>query len=918
MTIDLIGRTSELEWLNEGWARAQQGIGVVALVTGEPGIGKSLLIGKFVEHCRARDDSKARQFLTAACSAAIGHNNVLQPIIDLLSDIDGSNERRSQLWRLVGKLLKETAPEWIASVPVVGPIAAASTKTIMVSSALLSSGGGERKDALMLRYVELLTTLAENAEATMLVIEDAHWMDGTSWRLLVKLQERISDKRMLIVVTYREKDLSRDPVIRLAEKKLRNDSQSRRFNLSGLSIEEIGNYLLRRYKSVLSDNLARLLFDVCRGNPLFLNHLCKLLEEEGIIVSTNGQFELTTNGGGSNGFEDLHELFRKTLIPKEVEGLLRERITKLSDDDVRMLEVASVIGRSFRSNVLATISGRRERDVLAQLRKIAEEQGIVTLVSNEDGDSTNWETYEFEHVLMQNAFYQKLTPREARIYHKDIAKLLSERETVDRSKRRETLLISYHFQKAGKWSYAAKYALDAAKTMFEDGSLAECAHHCENILNMLNRLEKNSVERNNIFIECVQLLITCSWPKSRKETVKIVALAEQAAGLANQLGNQVIYSALACRAGSLYIGLGDMARALDRFEKAVEAARASNDKLALSCALEVYGRDLSKIDLKKGMQLRREAHSIFESLPDAPQESAQARQFYRSKMLVSLGVGELDVGNFSEAIKNLTKGIEIIKQLNIQHAADIIAPPTNYLAQVYLSIGYYEVAEALLRGVIDFDQEDYDPWNGNNLGLLGKLYLEMGKKDQAAEILSVAISESESAQQADLITLVRNYCAELYICEHSSHYSQEKARSLLEANILECRKYQLYRSEVVSLALLSRLCRSEGLFDEALMHAAAAIDLVNKYGALPAVRLEEIHFNYYEALLDVGDLASASREIQKAYEILMRKASSLSDRSHRLSFLGRVEMSRIILAHAASIQSDSCLGKEDEQSPTST
>jgi class 3 adenylate cyclase/WD40 repeat protein len=81
-TEPLIGRTTELEWLEVLWQRAGAGDGVTALVHGAPGIGKSRLLAEFARRAHA---GGARVVLSVPERSQGGNERVLA----VLDDFDG-------------------------------------------------------------------------------------------------------------------------------------------------------------------------------------------------------------------------------------------------------------------------------------------------------------------------------------------------------------------------------------------------------------------------------------------------------------------------------------------------------------------------------------------------------------------------------------------------------------------------------------------------------------------------------------------------------------------------------------------------------------------------------------------------------------------------------------------------------------
>lgn len=113
-----------------------------------------------------------------------------------------------------------------------------------------------------------------------------------------------------------------------------------------------------------------------------------------------------------------------TAIPETIEALLEERIERILEEDREMLQVGAVQGKQFFSSVLANLLQQEERNVLKRLRKVMEQHNVVKVHSDTEVSILRSEVYSFEHIMLQQMLYKKLSPRERVLYHQDVAELL--------------------------------------------------------------------------------------------------------------------------------------------------------------------------------------------------------------------------------------------------------------------------------------------------------------------------------------------------------------------------------------------------------------------------------------------------------------------------------------------------------------
>jgi len=209
----LIERESQLAALHQYAREASQGQGRLVLISGEAGVGKSVLLEEFAERL-----SEAR-WLWAGCDglftpAALG------PLLDIANQIDGELLR----------LCRDEA----------------------------------KRDQL---YGALLRQLGDLQTLTVIAIEDVHWADEATLDLLSYLGRRIQHLRVLLLVTYREEALVANDPLRLTLGGLASQRATRRLSLPTLSTAGVAT--LAQGTNIDAAELHRL----TAGNPFFVTEV---------------------------------------------------------------------------------------------------------------------------------------------------------------------------------------------------------------------------------------------------------------------------------------------------------------------------------------------------------------------------------------------------------------------------------------------------------------------------------------------------------------------------------------------------------------------------------------------------------------------------------------------------------------------
>jgi DNA-binding CsgD family transcriptional regulator/tetratricopeptide (TPR) repeat protein len=209
----LIERESQLAALHQYAREASQGQGRLVLISGEAGVGKSVLVEEFAE------ELNGARWLWAGCDglftpAALG------PLLDIANQIEG------ELLRLCHAEAK--------------------------------------RDQL---YGALLRQLGDLHTPTIITIEDVHWADEATLDLLSYLGRRIQHLRVLLLVSYREEAFVANDPLRLTLGGLASQRATRRLTVPTLSTAGVAT--LAEGTRIDATELHRL----TAGNPFFVTEV---------------------------------------------------------------------------------------------------------------------------------------------------------------------------------------------------------------------------------------------------------------------------------------------------------------------------------------------------------------------------------------------------------------------------------------------------------------------------------------------------------------------------------------------------------------------------------------------------------------------------------------------------------------------
>jgi serine/threonine protein kinase/predicted ATPase len=393
-----VGRRNEWAALRTALDEAAGGRGSMLCVTGEPGLGKTILVESFLEHLSA--DGQSLSVARGRCSERLAGAEAYLPFLEALDSLLQGEHGAS-----VAQVMRLLAPTWYVQLaPLTADDASPSVALAQVSQ--------ER------RKRELGAFLHEVSRQRPLVmfLDDIHWADPSSVDLLAYLGSKCSELRLLIVLAYRSSDLLRSqhsfgPV----KLELQGRGVCREIPLPFLSREDVEGYLALTFAGhQFPEELAVVLHGRTEGNPLFMVDLLRYLRDRGVIVQNRDRWELV------RAVPD----FQREL-PESVRGMIQRKVDQLTTDDRHLLMAASVQGPEFDSAVVAQVLGREAADVEERLDVLERVHALVRRVREQTfPDRTLTLRYGFVHVLYQNALYAAIQPTRKAVWSAAAAQAL--------------------------------------------------------------------------------------------------------------------------------------------------------------------------------------------------------------------------------------------------------------------------------------------------------------------------------------------------------------------------------------------------------------------------------------------------------------------------------------------------------------
>ncbi len=424
----LFGREVELGRLRALLGEAVRGHGHVATVVGEAGIGKTRLISTLVADA-----------LSQGCRVLMGRCHESDSILSFGPWVDACRSGEvSADEEILGALHPMRRAELTRLLPEAGmaglPPASDSALPLFESVA------------------ELVEQVAAR-QPLVLVLEDVHWADEMSLRLLTFVSRRIPACMALLVTTARDEELADSSNARRTLEALTRGPQATPITLSPLSRADTV-LLVRALTRVGTDarSVARVeehIWAMSEGNPFVAVEAMRALDEKTLCESAHGAPDGST-------------------LPASVRDLVAQRLDRLSGPSQDLAAAAAVIGRRFDFSLLAFVARVDERDAAATVEEMVRHH-VLQAVGNE---------LDFTHDRVREVAYGRLLPPRRRLLHCAVAEALEAAPLADRPDERIEQLAHHalrgelrekavHYLRQAGEKAAARSALADARVWFE-------------------------------------------------------------------------------------------------------------------------------------------------------------------------------------------------------------------------------------------------------------------------------------------------------------------------------------------------------------------------------------------------------------------------------------------------------------------
>jgi DNA-binding winged helix-turn-helix (wHTH) protein/predicted ATPase len=501
----LVGRETELAQLHSWLDKALQGGRQMVFVTGEPGIGKTTLVENFVFGVQERlEESQKSKIKNQNAKVSEAQSSALNPqswswpnpqphIPDLVPWIAhgqciehyGPGEPYMPILEALGRLCRQPAgdrliellhrhaPTWLVQLPAL--------LTAPDLEALQRKTQGATRERMLRELGEAVEVLTAE-RPLVLVLEDLHWSDASTLELLALLARRREPARLLVIGTYRPADVTaQEHPLRAVKQELQLHGLCTELPLGLLSETQVAEYLEQRvgvrvHGHAPLQTLAKMIHRRTDGNPLFMVTTIDDLIGQQILSHREGQWILPDDPTAI-----------EPRVPDTLQELMERQIERLSAEERRVLEVASVVGMEFSAATVAAGLATEVEAVEEWCEGLAHQGRFVRASGTAEWpDGTVATRYSFLHALYQEVLYMRLPAGRRRRLHQRIGE--REEQAYGERVREIATELAVHFKQGHDYHKAVQYLHHAGENAVRRSANVEAITHLTTALELLNTL----------------------------------------------------------------------------------------------------------------------------------------------------------------------------------------------------------------------------------------------------------------------------------------------------------------------------------------------------------------------------------------------------------------------------------------------
>ena len=749
----LVGRAQELKIVGDAYARFRAGEGQAVFLVSEPGVGKSRLQAECDKQFREQD----MQQVSGACRSYSGCTSY-SIFIELFQGLFGVNSDD------VGMAAAQKVAAGLPLVLGLDPqtLSTEAREAIVFIGMMLGGNVSAEFDVAMgqmsaqeikvstFRAVSWLFERMAGRKPLCILLEDLHYADAASIELIAHLFKLVGTSQILLILLLRpNREHASARLLPVARKLLEHACIEVSFrHLDSAESDQLSSLLLHSER--VPESLLRLIRERSAGNPLFIEEIVRSLRTGGVVERAHsGEIRVLRDLAGVS-------------IPDSLNGMIAARVDRLPVQLKDVLNIAAVMGSTFRLELLRRVAGVPNLD--AVLDALVQEEILFESQSFPEVE------YSFRNVLIQESVYGAMLLKKRKALHAQVAALVEQLFAGKLEEQAE--LLGYHYHLAEVWDKAhvhlvasglkAKRAFANEEAVRAFARALEAAAFAPAAGMSITELQGHLSETKELMGDMAEAI------RHREEAIKATTDIKLQADALRNIGRMhekrgfkedaarvydQAFALLASHADSLEMGqlLMNQSWVLNRSRQFDDAMSTAHAALAI---FQAHGSraDMALVynnlavfcehqgDLDKALEHNLRGLQLFTELNDKRQ---------MANLYLSLGYVHNSRKEFEQALEYFSKSAALMERIGNRYGAGTALMSKG---RIYMDTDRLDLAERTLRQSLRIHHElDLKKKIVANELALAKLYLMKQQWPQARQHLAVARAEAEALDyQSDL------------------------------------------------------------------------------------------------------------------------------------------------------------------------
>lgn len=841
------GREKQLDHLQGAYEDARNGTPRVVLIAGDPGAGKTSLITEICQQARQRDRTVIIGW--GECTSGATSMEPYLPFFQALNHLLGitvggspataSVEADGRHHDAIGMLFT-VAPALIGTFVDEPALVAYAQRLSSTNPSLqeqlhriLNIRNATDISGRFDQVVRFITSLTASGPV-ILVLEDLHWASERAYALLLHLQRHLKDRQdvpLLIIGSYRLSALAHD------------DGSTRH------PLEPVINEVSRQMDTALVDLSTSIGADQGKAFVTSLVHQFSFspVDEQNIATFLFDRTEghplfavemlrwLQDSGRlkqHPNGAWELVTTAMDGEVPGKIRAVISERIERLPNHLRRVLEIASVQGNVVSIDVLSQVAGIEPNEMgsLVDNRLVKR----YRLLCERDATTINGQRihlYQFPHSLFQEFLYDSLSTRERERLHIAIAKATI--ALLGNTSHIASAPVAFHFAHAHQYREAAEHAVHAGSFAFQqmDYDLA---------LAWYQRAEEYAAKVNDTWRQCDARIGQGLSIRGCSQVDEAIRLAQEILNDARRHGYRDLEARCEDLLGQLYYDDSQFSTSAAHLQRSIAINLEIERRVELSGTEAMLSHTLYRLGAYDEALLH--AHCAWQTASDFGNEPFEA------EALLAAGNCEVDLGMYETALGTYRQARTIYSR------------------------------SGQVRGEIVCDLNS------------GLCHLQVGDWMAAIHILTSALEATRTLRTPRLEAVALSYRSLAHEGKGDLGEAEADTRASLE---LRQRLGQtgLAQDNIATLLRIATARSEERAMRELLGDLETWIGVHGEDGFEDPLHA---YLSMAIACHALGEQDASSRAARAGYQLMMERASRISDDAARRSYLESVPANRML------------------------